>query len=74
MTFNDFKVSTLTPAYLAEVWLYNYEFPGNIQAQIPIRAASANTYYTLIHGTPPGPTPTVKKGMPLWMMTIPYRN
>lgn len=76
MTFSQFKVSTLTPAYLSEVWLYNYEYPGQIQSQIPIRAASANTYYTLIHGTPPGPppgpTPTERKGMPLWMKIFPY--
>lgn len=74
MTFNEFKNSMLSVSYLAEVWLYNYEFPGNIQQQIPLRAASANYYYSVIHGTPPGPTPTRRKGMPLWMKTIPYLN
>lgn len=55
MSFSEFKTSTQSVDYLAEVWLYNYEFPASVQSQIPVRVSSANYYYGVIHGTPPAP-------------------
>lgn len=64
MSFTQFKASNDTVAYLAEVWLYNYEYPGNIQQQIPLRVSSAQHYYNIIHGTPPTPS----GNLPKWLI------
>ena len=72
MSAANFKTSTESPAYLAYVWLYNYERPGNLDQ--PNRATQAENWYTYITGHEPGPgpgpgpgpTPTGK--VPIWLL------
>lgn len=64
LTFEEYKVSTLGADYLAEVWLYNYERPGDPASTVDIRKSSALYYYdNVLNGDtpspePPTPTPT----------------
>ena len=60
MTFREFVVSELTPAYLAQVWLYNYERPG-VKPQ-PARSTQATKWYEYITGITPG------TGVPIWLL------
>lgn len=49
MSFQEFKVSTLTPEYLAQVFLRNYERPLNPNQ--PIRSTQARYWYDNIEGS-----------------------
>ena len=60
MTFREFVVSELTPAYLAQVWLYNYERP-TVKPQ-PARSTQANKWYEYITGITP------VTGIPIWLL------
>lgn len=70
--FSNYK--QLTDLYTATVaWLYNYEFPkDHSKAVADARYTRASTVYQILKGqeppTPPTPTPTTRKGMPLYMM------
>lgn len=74
ITWQEFKHSTLSPAYLAKTFLYNYERPKDPKPEA--RGALAEKWYTFLTGdipnpdTPtPTPTPTIKKHkMSLLMM------
>ena len=81
MTYAQFKASEETPAYLASVWLYNYERPGDPGATESIRRDNANYWYQVLSGEepppdpdPPGPGPSPGTGrkLPLWMYGKPW--
>lgn len=57
MEYDEFKNSTETPELLALVWLWCYEYPGNIESQYAIRSQSAAYFYELFTGEPPEPPP-----------------
>ena len=65
MSFEDFATSDLTPAYLAQAWLYNYERP-KVKPQ-PVRSRQANTWYEYITGETP-PTPPIPGVIPIWLL------
>lgn len=48
MSFQEFKVSTLTPEYLAQVFIRNYERPRNPNQ--PIRSTQARYWYDNLEG------------------------
>lgn len=48
MSFQEFKVSTLTPEYLAQVFIRNYERPRNPNQ--PIRSPQARYWYDNLEG------------------------
>lgn len=48
ISFADFKTSTLSPSYLALVWLYNYERPADPSATAALRSAEAAWWYDWI--------------------------
>ena len=63
MSFSEFVKSEETPAYLAQVWLYNYERP-QVKPQ-PARSKHATYWYEYITGhEPPVPHGTI----PVWLM------
>lgn len=62
MTFQEFKVSTLSPYELAMVFIRNYERPFNPNQ--PIRGVQANYWYEYLSGEPPIP-PSNQRKMPL---------
>ena len=72
MPWEDYKVSALTPSYLAGVWMYSFEGPADPTGQLPLRETDAEYYYNLLlpyDPNPPTPPPTpTRKSMPLWMM------
>lgn len=51
-------------------------FEGPAVPNYTPRVANANQAYQIINGAPPGPgpTPTVRTGMPVWMMCKPIRR
>lgn len=49
MSFQEFKVSTLTPEYLAQVFIRNYERPRNPNQ--PIRSTQARYWYDNLEGS-----------------------
>lgn len=49
MSFQEFKVSTLTPEYLAQVFIRNYERPLN--SNQPIRSTQARYWYDNLDGS-----------------------
>lgn len=53
MTANEFKVSTLTPRYLAMVFINNYERP--LDPDQPGRGDQAEYWYEFLSGEPPEP-------------------
>lgn len=60
MSFVDFSTSTLTPSYLAQAWLYNYERPGSLDQ--PQRSTQADYWYEYITGQAP------TTGLPPWLL------
>lgn len=60
MTPEQFKISTLTPSYLGEVFGCNYE--GGTYSSY--RGGNATYWYDYFAGTPPTPTPT--EDISLW--------
>lgn len=68
-SFNQFKVSTQTPEYLADCFLKNFERPSDINQ--PIRQTYARYWYDWWEGSPvpppnPNPEPDWKPSMPIW--------
>lgn len=61
MTFRAFTQSKQTPAYLAQVWLYNYEKPASLDQ--PQRSTQATYWYEYITGQPPVPSE-----IPIWLL------
>lgn len=75
ISYSLYKDSLDDVDLLAEVWLYNYERPGDPEATVEARRKNALYWYNYLSGetpeppTPPTPTPTKKKSkMPVWMM------
>lgn len=73
LSYAEFKASTQSAGYLAEVWLYNYERPSASEAESSkaSRIADANTWYSKLTGYTPSPTPTPTSKshkLPVWMM------
>lgn len=64
MTFAEFSVSTLDPAYLAQVFLYNYERPALPDART--RAAQATAWYKYLNKYPAPIQPDRK--LPFWLI------
>lgn len=64
MTYAEYKASTLSADYLAEVWFYNYERgdPTSLQQ----RKDAALYWYSVLQGTPPGPGPV--GNVPYWLL------
>jgi hypothetical protein len=57
--FDEFVVSTQSPSYLANAWMYNYERPASLNQ--PQRALQAENWFTFLNGElPPPPPPPVK--------------
>lgn len=61
MSFKEFSVSELSPAYLAQAWLYNYERPGSLDQ--PQRSTQATYWYEYITGHSPVPSE-----IPIWLL------
>lgn len=53
--FKDFVKATNTPEYLAQVWLYNYERPADLDQ--PQRSTQARAWYNFLSGEPGGTLP-----------------
>ena len=60
LSFREFTLSELSPAYLAQAWLYNYERPGSLDQ--PQRSTQANYWYEYITGQTPQPE------FPIWLL------
>lgn len=64
MSFSEFAHSNASPEELAQVFLYNYERPADLDQ--PNRSTQARAWYTYllsyIDPSEPAPTPTQKKG------------
>lgn len=73
-TYQEYIAKTDNTDNMTEAWFYNYERGVYSAQSMAVRKADASYWFTALPSTPPSPTPTKKKGMPLWMMTIPYRN
>lgn len=74
LSYEEFKESDDTPAYLTEVFLFNY-----VRAGVEVlekRVEYAEYWYEILSGEeppkPPEPLPQVKKGLPVWMMVKYY--
>lgn len=57
MYYDEFKQSTASAELLARVWLWCYEYPGNIEGEYIPRSQSAAYFYELFTGEPPEPPP-----------------
>lgn len=55
MSFAEFSTSTMSPEYLAQAFLYNYERPANLQQ--PNRSTQARRWYTFLNGLEGGTEP-----------------
>lgn len=55
MTFQEFANSTLSPAYLSDVWLYNFEQPAHPEDTQQYRRDCSDYWYEIFTGTPPAP-------------------
>lgn len=75
MSFREFSLSTLSPAYLADVFIKCYERPAN--SNQPIRGTHAIHWYTVLNGEgggifPPDPNnPTGRKKGKIWQWLFP---
>lgn len=65
MTFREFSQSTLSPSYLAQAFLFNYERP-TVKPQ-PARSKQAEYWYKYITGEEP-PTPPTPSNIPIWLL------
>ena len=86
MHLSEYKVSTLAPSYLAQVWFHNLERPPAGDTTESQRMTDANYWYQYLSGQDPPdpgpgpgpgphPTPTGSKKMPLWFyLKHPYRR
>lgn len=77
LSFDEFKVSTASPSYLAQAFLRNYERPAD-QDQ-PARSTQAEKWYTYltsgdVPSNPSYPIITKKKSMSLWLMLATTRR
>ena len=52
MTFQDFSISTLSPAYLSDVWLYNFEQPAHPEDTQQYRRDCSEYWYDIFTGSP----------------------
>lgn len=69
LTFSEFKVSSETPEYLAQAFLYNYEKPADMNQ--PNRSTQARKWYDyLISGSTPTPTPGQGKGRKMSLLLM----
>lgn len=71
LTFEEFKVSTETPEYLADAFLKNFERPEQIEQ--PDRMTQARYWYEWYNGQPVPPPNSGGEGdwkskMPIWLM------
>lgn len=74
-TFEEFKVSTQTPEYLADCFLKNFERPGEIDQ--PDRQRYARYWFDWWEGSPvpppnPNPEPDWNRSMPIWFALKKY--
>ena len=60
-SFADFKASTRDPGVLADVWVVNFERPGDPFGNQSVRRALAPELYNLISGAPP-------RRFPAWLL------
>lgn len=71
-SFGEFKTSALTPEYLADCFLKNFERPE--EQDQPIRQTYARYWYEWWNGNPvpppnPNPEPDWSRKMPIWFCT-----
>lgn len=52
MSFQDFSISTLSPAYLSDVWLYNFEQPAHPEDTQQYRRDCSEYWYDIFTGSP----------------------
>ena len=52
MTFTEFAASTLSPSYLSDVWLYNFEQPAHPEDTQQYRRDCSDYFYNLFTGQP----------------------
>lgn len=64
---------TPTVETMVRAWFANYERGNPSVANMPYRISEGNAWWSILPDNPPGPGPIARKGMPLWMMTIPYK-
>ncbi len=78
ITFQNFKVSDLTPGYLAKAFMINYERPANQSATNQAkRASQAEAWYEFLTGVPAKPSGsglTRRKKLPLWLLLTAARR
>lgn len=79
MTWEEFKVSTESPEYLALVFCDNFEQPHPEDANYEYRKERARYYYDWLEGQPvfppnPEPIPTYRTGLPVWMYTRKWKG
>lgn len=60
--FSDFKISTRPASDLCEVWVVNFERPGNPAGNRTRRQALASALYDLLGGSP------VQRKIPVWLL------
>lgn len=54
LTYSQYKISTLSPEYLAKTWLHNYERPSNAGTTVENnRASEARYWWNTLSGTSP---------------------
>ena len=74
MSFSEFKVSTQSPTYLANAFLYNYERPA--ETPQPKRGEQAEKWFRVLSNLfPPSPAPSEKKkGLSLLLLLTATRR
>lgn len=74
-SYSEYKHKTSeTVDTMVQAWFANYERGIPSQANMPYRISEGTFWFNFLPDVPPTPGPTRRKGMPLWMMTIPYKN
>ena len=58
------------PAWAAEVWCRNYEYPANLENEVAQRRAGVAWYYDRLAGTTPVPDPYDDLALPLLLLII----
>lgn len=71
-SYSEYKAKTESSEIMTRAWFANYERGDPSVANMPFRISEAAYWYMTLPNTPPGPTPTERKGMPLWMKIFPY--
>lgn len=70
LSFAEYKASEASPAYLAKVWLWNYERPSQSSGEATEsgRASEATYWYSVLSGyNPQPPDPSIENPMPFMM-------